>query len=497
MTAAPDIAIRITGNIKVFVPASINSLTTYVLLEQEDWFEAELPFLREYMQPGMRMIDIGANYGVYALTMASGVGSSGQVFAFEPSTTTAAFLSKSTTENQFCQLAVIVAALSNFVGTAILSSDAPEFKSLRARDGETVRTTTLDAWSAESACGAIDFVKIDAEGEEANIISGGRNFFSAQNPLVMLEILHGDIIEFAGTQELKQLGYEVYRLVPGLCTLAPIQTRNDATGTASLDPYQLNLFCCKPASAKLLETRGLLTTEAIPSCDIPPVNSWLPFLRRQPSFAPLEAVATNFLAGNAIPGADQYRSALDHYAMSQDRELARGARYAHLISARGALEGALAQATTIARFCTASRLLADSGLRGRAVEVLRNLLNALSKPVNVNEPFICPSQRFDAVLPDSGKMGMWLTASILDALQRLASFSSAYLYTTGVLNQLEFLKQTGFQLPEMERRRQLIRIRLGLQKQPEPSALLAVSRATNLNPELWDPERRQIWAERY
>ena len=59
----------------------LDSITTYVLLEQETWFEKELPFLMQYLQPGMTAVDIGANAGVYSLPMARAVGPTGLVFA--------------------------------------------------------------------------------------------------------------------------------------------------------------------------------------------------------------------------------------------------------------------------------------------------------------------------------------------------------------------------------------------------------------------------------
>jgi hypothetical protein len=56
--------IRIVDDVFVHAPRRIESLTTWVLLEQEDWFEPEIRFLRRFLKSGMRAIDIGANVGV-------------------------------------------------------------------------------------------------------------------------------------------------------------------------------------------------------------------------------------------------------------------------------------------------------------------------------------------------------------------------------------------------------------------------------------------------
>jgi len=63
------------------VPAKLSAITSYVLLEQEEWFEKEIHFLRRFLKPGMTAIDIGANLGVYSLPMASLVGPDGRVFS--------------------------------------------------------------------------------------------------------------------------------------------------------------------------------------------------------------------------------------------------------------------------------------------------------------------------------------------------------------------------------------------------------------------------------
>ena len=54
----------------VVVPDSLDLITPYVLSEQLDFFEDELRFVRRLLRPGHKVIDIGANYGVYSVSMA-------------------------------------------------------------------------------------------------------------------------------------------------------------------------------------------------------------------------------------------------------------------------------------------------------------------------------------------------------------------------------------------------------------------------------------------
>src|SRR5271156_3491421 len=85
------IVLTLVDGVRIVVPDSLFLITSYVLREQQDFFEDELPFVRQLLQPGQNVIDIGANYGVYTLPMAQKVGASGHVWAFEPASSTARF----------------------------------------------------------------------------------------------------------------------------------------------------------------------------------------------------------------------------------------------------------------------------------------------------------------------------------------------------------------------------------------------------------------------
>ncbi len=117
----PTLTVRIKGNVKVCVPNNISLMTPYVLLEQEDWFEDEISFVRSVLGSGDRVIDIGANYGIYTLTAAAVVGAQGEVWAFEPCTETAGFLRQSVGKNAFGNVEVMTTALSDRQGSGYLS----------------------------------------------------------------------------------------------------------------------------------------------------------------------------------------------------------------------------------------------------------------------------------------------------------------------------------------------------------------------------------------
>src|SRR5215470_15490642 len=98
------ITLPLVDGTQVVVPDSLDLITPYVLREQQDWFEDEIKFLRRLLKPGDKVIDIGANYGVYTLSMARTVGPEGRVWAFEPASGTASLLAEGIAANGFAHV---------------------------------------------------------------------------------------------------------------------------------------------------------------------------------------------------------------------------------------------------------------------------------------------------------------------------------------------------------------------------------------------------------
>jgi protein O-GlcNAc transferase len=477
--------IRICGDVDIVVPDQLHLMTTYVLREQEDWFEDEIKFLRRYLRKGMHVLDIGANCGLYALSMARAVGENGHIVAVEPSSSSAEFLRAGVSVNGFGNVDVVQSALSNRVGTAQLHlSENSELNALTVAgpisgSSEPVELKTLDVLVEEFRLDQLDFVKMDAEGEEQRIIEGGRAFLRNQSPLIMYEIKAGNALNLDLEADFFALGYDSYRLLPGLDMLVPAEVM---TG---VDPYQLNLFCCKRDCAEMLCREGILLADTSSRPCMPAANRGLEKLAQLPF-----AIAYRdkwLLAGRSSDSQfDECAAVLELYAAAHEKCLSSSERYAALRAAYQRM-GILCEGTgTAYRLGTYARIAWEIGQRAQAVDTLARALNALNsapRPDVSSEPFLPASPHFDNVAP-AGRDHQWLTAAILDQLLSLASYSGYFAHPDNLGN-LEFLRENGFQRPEMERRRQLFRIRAGLQPMPTPSTLLAVYRPDNLNPSFW------------
>jgi FkbM family methyltransferase len=482
-----SLAVRIHGDIDVCLPHSLDLLTPYVLLEQEDWFEDEIAFVRALLEPGMQVIDIGANYGVYALTMAKAVGPAGRVWAFEPASAPVRFLEQSIARNHFTNIVLSQTGLSNRTGSATLKISAnSEYNALlpageSAGNSEAVELRTLDECAETCGWDRIDFIKMDAEGEEYRIVEEGGRFLGGQSPLIMFELKHGDELNLSLLQQLKDIGYALYRLIPGLNMLAPFDLDEQ------IDSYQLNLFACKADRAHSLERRGLLVRGESPAAPLglAAERTWPEFLRAFP-YARRALEAWRAPASSpALPGTESYHQALDHYACAHTAHLPAAVRYHCLKQSMTLLLEVTQPGESIGRSQSLARVAWEMGERTMALDVLEDVIEQLNHPRRqaLAEPFLAVTPRFDLIDPGEA-MTQWCLSATLEQQERLRAFSS-YFFGTLVLERLEKMKELSYYGAEMERRRQLIRMRHGMQRCPEPHPALTRAGESPRNPTFW------------
>jgi FkbM family methyltransferase len=455
--------LEMVGGARVVTPDSVNLITPYVLYEQQDWFEDEIGFLRRTLLPGQRAIDIGANYGVYTLSIAKVVGPTGTVWAFEPASSTAAFLAQGIAANNFTQVVLERSALSRNCGTAQLTVNENSELNALVRDeqcgtaSETVRLVTLDDCLQRYGWEEIDLLKIDAEGEEANIIEGGRRFFADLSPLILYEVKAGEEVHLELVDKFAALGFDSYRLVPGLDLLVPFDA------AAKPDGYLLNLFCCKKDRAELLADRGLLLDSAS-IASYKAGNRFNDFLAEHQhpyrwdselTTLPYGALCTPLWQSNSH---SDVADALACFAISQDTDFRPLERFCALERSFLMLMSLWPRRPQYLRLASLARVARDYGARSVAAGALGKLSETLAKNGHLDpgEPFLAPGRRFDSIAPRALKD--WLRASVLEEFERVSSFSS-FLTGAAALERLETIASLGYESEEMRRRLQLVRLR--------------------------------------
>ena len=442
-------ALPMAGNLTVVVPGDATLITPYVLIEQRDWFETEIKFLRKWLKPGMRTMDIGANYGLYTLTMAKGIGPQGKQIAVEPTPNTAACLRESLAHNHFENTTLVECALSNRAGNAVLQMMSNSELNTLAESEKTgedsieVTVNTLDAVAAP--LDGVDFIKLDAEGEEERIIEGGLQTLRASSPLIMFEVKHGTSVNHSLLSTFQRLEYGLYRLIPGLDLLAPFDIAVD------LDSHLLNLFACDSKRAQRLSEEGVLVPSDVSDVSLPPASaaSEATSAKALPYFHELGA---NWANAAKVAGSQHHDLALvDHGLAHATDDFGANERYALLLRALHHINEAIDVLETIPRLLTLARIRAELGQQDQAVKTLDRLVELLEKgSANLTEPFLSPSPEFDPIVPGNA-VSSWCLSAVLTQRELLGHYSTYYTGAKSV-PRLERLMSLGFASPEMQRR---------------------------------------------
>ena len=187
---------------------------------------SEREFVSRLLRPGDTFVDIGANAGLFTLIASSVVGESGRVYAFEPSPVSFIHLMENISLNRLGNVKCIESALSDQSGKLLLyvSTDGHSAwdtftldQTTAAKETREVVTTTVDAFiEEEKLLGKLTMMKIDVEGWESKVLSGGGNTFSRPDaPLLQVEFVD-TVAKSAGAscQDLydmiRKYGYQLY-----------------------------------------------------------------------------------------------------------------------------------------------------------------------------------------------------------------------------------------------------------------------------------------------
>jgi FkbM family methyltransferase len=146
--------------------------------------------MARHLGPGLTAIDVGANVGYHALRMAVQVGPAGRVVAVEPAPSVVARLRRNLALNDFGNVDVVVAALSDHDAEASalrLQSSYP-LSGRGAREAVVTHVARLDSLVLERGLSRVDFIKIDVDGQEARVLRGARETLSRHRPPVFFEL---------------------------------------------------------------------------------------------------------------------------------------------------------------------------------------------------------------------------------------------------------------------------------------------------------------------
>jgi FkbM family methyltransferase len=148
---------------------------------------ASTELLKSLISPGMKCIDVGAHIGFYTCLVASIVGKTGKVYAFEPMPSHYDLLLRNIEENNFHEIVkAFKVVCSDVSGKVSVSKVSNMFVVGHNGDSEQelVESVRLDDLIEDT----IDFVKLDVEGHEPAVIRGMASILSRNHPIIISEI---------------------------------------------------------------------------------------------------------------------------------------------------------------------------------------------------------------------------------------------------------------------------------------------------------------------
>jgi len=237
------------NDLPLAVEPSLRSIVTLVLLAEGDWFEAEMEFWRQQIQPGMTVLDVGANVGVYTFSAAQQVGSTGRVLAVEPFSGCVQCLQESRRINQMDWITICAGAASDRTGTARLSlHTASELNEIvmdaaADRESEEVACFTLDSLIEQHNISQVDWLKIDAEGHEIPVLEGSIRLIEQFAPGILYENIAGSKGSNLPVAEwLLAKDYRLFRFQPYLQNLIPVDSLDEMQGSLNIIALPANHF---------------------------------------------------------------------------------------------------------------------------------------------------------------------------------------------------------------------------------------------------------------
>jgi len=149
----------------------------------------EMTFVKDrIVRPGMVVFECGAHHGAQTILLSRWVGASGKVVAIEPGSENTAILKKNVELNALDNVAVVNKAAAAHNGSVAMRLASNSAVSVRQSGWNIGRfeTVTLDQVALDHNL-APDFLKIDVEGFEFDVLEGSSSILS-KVPAVFIEI---------------------------------------------------------------------------------------------------------------------------------------------------------------------------------------------------------------------------------------------------------------------------------------------------------------------
>lgn len=189
-----------------------------------EYSDQEVRLIKKIIKPEWIVVDVGANIGALTIPMAQAVGSKGIVLAFEPQRSTYYALCTNIFINSLSNVyayqraigkdprTILIPDLSYQVpgnyGAFSLNKDETSYKQFNKLPVDVIRLDDLNL-------GECDFIKIDVEGMELEVLGGAMKTIEAKRPIMYIEDDRQELVAPL-LDMLKQFKYQAWQHFPPL-----------------------------------------------------------------------------------------------------------------------------------------------------------------------------------------------------------------------------------------------------------------------------------------
>ena len=181
------------------------------------WEDAATRLVSSEVAEGMIALDVGASDGYYTLLMSQLVGAGGHVFAFEPLPTDKGRLDRNISVNGLGNVTTCRSALFDRNATACLEVSNTRLAAAQLAPLEStvpVETRIFDDWRRDTGVARVDFVKVDVEGAEMNVLRGMTSTLESDRPMLLVEVHPTHLSTFDSSPRqlvrfVSELGYQI------------------------------------------------------------------------------------------------------------------------------------------------------------------------------------------------------------------------------------------------------------------------------------------------
>jgi FkbM family methyltransferase len=163
------------------------------ILQKNVWDQDTVEIIQRLVKPGDVCLDIGANMGSLSLALAKQAGAHGKVYSFEPGPTLATRFRRNVELNpQFKQTIILSEiGLSDQPGRLFYNEDSQNRGNggLLGTSGQSVEVITVDEFARRTELKRLNFVKIDVEGMELEVLKGGLETWKQFQPVLFFETI--------------------------------------------------------------------------------------------------------------------------------------------------------------------------------------------------------------------------------------------------------------------------------------------------------------------